>query len=178
MKKILALTLAVLCLLTLAACNNAADPGASTSSTLSTYATTVKPSPDKSYYFHYNNVDLIPGTEFDGGWLPTPINRQETNDCANGSRGWYNFYEYLQVDTYEEDGKEFIYAITLDPDKGESFSTPEGLCFGDDAARVEELYGKKAEKDGNVWTYKKGGTLLIIQFNEMEQVIEIMYQEA
>lgn len=173
MKKILALTLAALCLLSLVACGEAGN----NTKTSSTIATTVIPKPENSFYLAFSNQDLIPGAVFPAGWLPEADFEQETPDCVNGGQTKLYFYEYLQVTTYMSGEQEILYSIIMNPDKGANTPTAEGLYFGDDAARVEELYGTGAEKDGDVWTYRKGNTLLILQFGN-DQVVGIEYQQA
>lgn len=172
MKKILALTLALLCLLALAACN-----GSQPAATDPTAGTTVTPKPEEAFYLHFSNQDLIPGTEFPAGWLPEPNFSTETPDCVNGGLTRLHMYDYLQVTTYEKDGKQIIYSVILDPEKAANTPTAEGLYFGDDSARVEELYGANAVKDGDIWTYTKGATQLIIQLDS-DQVIGLEYKEA
>ena len=173
MKKILALMLALLCLLTLAACGG---EGA-TQKTSSTIATTVIPKPENSFYLSFSNQDLIPGAEFPVGWLPKADFVQDTPDCVNGGQTKIYSYEYLQITTYMSGETEILYSIIINPDKGANTPTAEGLYFGDDAARVEALYGTDAAKDGDVWTYRKGNVLLILQFGN-DQVVGIEYQQA
>ncbi len=173
MKKILALALAVLCLLSFAACGSEGTD----SKTSSTVATTVIPKPENSFYLAFSNQDLIPGAVFPVGWLPEAEHMQETPDCVNGGQTKMYFYEYLQVTTYMSGEQEILYSVMINPDKGANIPTAEGLYFGDDAARVEELYGNGAAKDGDIWTYTKGSTQLIIQFGN-DQVIGIEFKQA
>lgn len=174
MKRIFALALAALCLLSLAACSN--QSGAASSS--STIATTIIPKPEDSFYFSYHNNDLIPGADFPVDWMPVANFVQETPDCVNGKLTKRYSYDELAVIAYQSGNAEIIYQIILDPDKCANIPTAEGLRFGDSAAQVEELYGSNAEKDGDVWTYRKGNVLLILQFNEQDQVISISYSQA
>ena len=173
MKRILALTLAALCLLALTACTGA-DTGTTTSSTT---ATTIIPKPEEAFFLHFSNQDLVPGTVFPAGWLPEPNFSTETPDCVNGGQTRIYMYDYLQITTYESGSQEIIYSVIIDPDKGANIPTAEGLYFGDDTARAEELYGSCAVKDGDVWTCTKGDTQLILQFGS-DQVIGIEYKEA
>lgn len=173
MKKILALALAMLCLMSLAACNS---EGYRTN-TSSTIATTIIPTPEDSFFFAFSNQHLIPGAEFPMGWLPVADHAQDSPEAVNGSPAKLYFYPYLQVTTYMQGNTEILYSLIINPEKGANIPTSEGLYFGDDALRVEELYGTAAQKDGDQWTYRKGDVLLILQFSN-DQVSYIEYKQA
>lgn len=173
MKKLLALTLAMLCVLAISGCSAPAK----TATTASTYATTIPSTPKGVFYFHFNNQYLVPGWEFPGGWLPEPVFSQDGPEQVKGSATKIYFYEYLQVTTYQSGNDEVIYSIIMLPEKAATIPTTEGLYFENDRARVEELYGTGAKKDDVQWVYTQGKTQLILQFSE-DLVSGIEYREA
>ena len=155
MRKIFALTLAVLMLLALAACGKDAN-------TPTTTASGNKPpvvDPDNSFCFTYEGVKLIPGAVFDGSKLPA-VESADNPDCV-GSGKFTTYYHDpdMELTTNTNGGHELIYSIYIvDP----NCSTDEGLYLGDTAQQVTQLYGEDCEKDEGLWTYRKGNTLLVI----------------
>ena len=173
MKKILALALAALCLMSLAACNG----GDGTVVTSSTIATTIIAKPENSFYFSFHNQDLLPGADFPGDWLPAPLFVQDTPETVNGGATKRYDYGELVIVTYQGSNHEIIYQIILDPEKGATLPTAEGLRFDDSMDEAEAIYGTCAEKDGSIWTYRKGNSLLILHF-ENDLVSHIEYKQA
>jgi len=170
MKKILALTLAVLCLLALAACAPSQSAPVKTSSTM---ATTAIPDPEDAFYVSFCSEYLVPGRVFPVDWLVAPNYSMKP---ADGQDGVYT-YDYIKVTTYIKEGQEHIRSIEIDTSRSVSVPTADGLLAGDDVTVVEQIYGKDAEKTDNTWTYRKGNTLLVLRI-ENEKVAGIEYREA
>lgn len=162
MKKLFALALAGLMLLSLAACT----PTGPVQKTSSTMATTTKVNPEGVFYFQFNNQDLVPGTVFDGGWLPVPSSRYETGEQINGAAAIMYVYEYLFITTYPSGENEIIASIELNPDRAMTVATPEGLVLGASTATVVDIYGEDCTKTDFAWTYRKGDTLLVLEISE------------
>lgn len=170
MKRILALTLAVLCLLALAACAPRESGPVKTSSTI---VTTVISDPNEAFYVSFCGEYLVPGQVFPKQWLVAP---NFSMPPENGQDGIYT-YSYIKVTSYIKDGQEYIRSIVIDTNRSASTPTADGLLPGDDVTVVEQIYGKAAQKTDNAWTYRKGNTLLILQL-ENEKVTGIEYHEA
>lgn len=173
MKKILALTLAIMMLLCFTACNKTAgtDMPQITIGAQENFETSVATDPSQEanedessaagtvYVFEYEGVKLQPGTAFDASALPEATSVFQAPSCAlEGTDNVYN-YDTFEVTAYDEGKGEFIYSIYfLDP----NLTTPEGLALGDNLDKVIKLYGDGYTQDGNTYTYVGGNTMLVI----------------
>lgn len=165
MKKIIALTLAVLMLCALAACDN----------TNNGPTTTAPTAPREGYRFTLSGVELVPGAPFDPSKLPEADFVFEQPSCAGeGVDKVYN-YGTVEVVAFGDSQSAVIYSIyLLDPNT----ATTEGLHLGDAADQVTAIYGDGAvTEDGELLTYVKGDTHLIILL-ENDAVSSIEYRMA
>lgn len=171
MRKILVLSLAVLLLVSLAACNENTEtpqitigtqPPQQTTAPQGTTApqeTTAPTQTGEVYAFVYEEVSLCPGEAFDASALPEASSTYQVPSCAlEGTDNVYN-YGTFEVTAYDEGKGEYIYSVYfLDP----NLTTPEGLALGDTAAKAQELYGKDYETQETAMVYTRGDTQLIL----------------
>lgn len=186
MKKILAMMLAAMLVLSLAACDDAQSGNQTTggkpddSTTAAPVQTTAPtqettaPQENEVYSFTFEGVELIPGAPFDPNALPEAASVYEVPSCAiEGTDNVYN-YETLEVTAFNDGTGETIYSIYI---IDANTATPEGLYLGDDAARVTELYGSDRSENGNEIVYQQGDTMLVL-IMENDTVISIEYRLA
>ena len=170
MKKILAIALAAMLLLSLAACGGNSQPNnqqntpntttvPTTGNTTVPQDTTPTGGEESVYSFQAEGVELIPGTAFDPAVLPAASILYTVPSCAiEGTDNVYS-YDTFEITAYNDGTGEVIYSILLiDP----NLATNEGLYLGDDLARVTELYGSDYTENGTELIYEKGETSLRI----------------
>ena len=172
MKKILALTLAIMMLLCFTACNQTSGtdmPQITIGAQASETSVATDPAQEATegqtsetgtpYAFEFQGVKLLPGAAFDASALPEATSVFQAPSCAlEGTDNVYN-YDTFEVTAYDEGKGEFIYSIYfIDP----NLTTPEGLALGDNLNKVIDLYGDDYTQDGNTYTYVGGNTMLVI----------------
>ena len=174
MKKMIAVLLSLLMLLTLTACGEPADkptnttteavvnttenvPEDTTAAAQDTTAATE--AQDTGFVFTFKGVDLIPGQAFNAAAMPEASSVFQVPSCAiEGTDNVYN-YEAFEVTAYNDGTGEVIYSIyIIDP----NITTPEGLALGDSLDRVVELYGDGYVVSGTAYDYSSEGTMLSI----------------
>ena len=192
MKKLIAMLLAVMMVLSFAACGEeeAADADlvitrapeekeetpATEAPAVEEPAETEAPAAveEGNFIFTANGVDLIPGAAFDPSVLGDPASVYEVPSCAiEGTDNVYN-YEAFEITAYDDGTGEVIYSIYfLDP----NLTTNEGLALGDDAAKVIDLYGENYTEDGTAYVYSRTeGQLFVILQDGV--VVSIEYRMA
>lgn len=176
MKKLFAMLLAVLMVLSLAACGEKQDADSDIVFTRGPEEETEPAAQETQgeeiqaaegqYTFTVEGVELIPGTAFDASLLGEPASVYEVPSCAiEGTDNVYN-YETFEVTAYDDGTGEVIYSIYfLDP----NLTTNEGLALGDSADKVIELYGEGYVQDGNAKIYT--GTLGQLHVIEQDGVV-------
>lgn len=180
MKKLFVLFLAVMMIMSLAACGGSgADEQMITRATETPAAETEAPAEsaeapgaNQTYAFLAEGVSLVPGASFDASRLPEASSTYEAPSCAvEGMNTVYNYGAY-EVTTFDEGNGEIIYSIyLLDP----NITTPEGLALGDDVQTAVELLGEDYEEDGTAYTYRGGETMLCL-IMEGDTVASIEYR--
>lgn len=174
MKKFIALVLALILILSLAACTETKPKTTDPETTGTTAATEGTQPQEGSYSFTASGVELTPGAAFDPAVLPEADFTYEVPSCAiEGTDLVYN-YATFELTAYDDGSGAVIYSVFL---IDANLTTPEGLAIGDDAARVTELYGSDCQKTDNQLTYTKGATQLIILLQD-DTVISIEYRMA
>lgn len=170
MKKILALTLALLLLLGLAACggtepeakpteNNTPAPTSGSETPVTDPENPPEIQTEEGYSFTLQGIKLVPGAVFDESKMPENYGKFEVPSCAiEGSDILYN-YEVVEVTVFDAGEEPVIYSIYL---LDANTSTDEGLYLGDDVATVESIYGTDYKEDGTAMVYEKGNTQLRI----------------
>lgn len=179
MKKLIAILLAMMLVLSLAACGAEEEPNADlviTRAAEEDNVTEAQPeagepaASDVVFSFTADGVELIPGEAFDAAVLGEAASVYTVPSCAiEGTDNVYN-YETFEVTAYDDGTGEVIYSIYfLDP----NLTTTEGLALGDDAAKVVELYGEAYAEEGSSYIYTGAGTQLhIILQNDLVTSIE------
>lgn len=171
MKRKIAILLALLTLMSLAACGAEEESNAdlvitrapeeateaaaqSAEETEAQEAKTVEP-----FVFVYEGVGLMPGAAFDASVLPAASSVSQVPSCAlEGTDNAYN-YTFFELTAFDDGSGEVIYSIYLmDP----NLTTPEGLALGDEEAKIPELYGADFLQEGASYVYTREGTVLSI----------------
>lgn len=119
----------------------------------------------EGYVFVSNGVSVeVDGdfSRFEAG-LGEPANYYEAPSCAFGDLDKVYTYGGFEIDTYQTEGVDYVSAVIFLDD---SVATPEGLCIGDSADKVTELYGEATAADDAQMTYEKGGMKLVILLKE------------
>lgn len=176
MKKMIAMLLAVLMLLSLAACGGeqkedpemvfTRGPEEETEAPVQQTEAAQPEIAQGKYTFTIDGLELIPGTAFDPTVLGEPAFTYEVPSCAiEGTDNVYN-YETFEVTAYDDGTGEVIYSIYfLDP----NLTTGEGLALGDSADKVTELYGDNYAQEGNSRIYS--GELGLLYVIEQDGVV-------
>ena len=174
MKKILALTLALILLIGMTACgstepevttgnnNISADPTTGDETPATDPAETTPPAAEEGYSFLLKETKLMPGAVFDESQMPENSGKFEVPSCAiEGTDILYN-YEVVEVTVFDAGEEPVIYSIYL---LDANTSTDEGLYLGDDVATVESIYGTDYTEESNTMVYEKGNTQLRIMID-------------
>lgn len=171
MKKTIAMLLALLMMLSLAACGAEEEPNAdlvitrapeeATEATETTPEETEEPveKAQGPFVFEYEGVKLLPGMAFDASVLPKADAVYTVPSCAlEGTDNVYN-YTAFEITAFDDGYGEDVYSIYLmDP----NVATPEGLAQGDDEAKIVELYGEDYVQEGTSYVYTRESTILSI----------------
>lgn len=108
----------------------------------------------KGYVFESNNTEVIIDAEaapiFAG--LGKEESYFESPSCAFGDLDKIYTYPGFEVDTYSLEGVDYVSAIILLDD---SVATPEGICIGETAAKVKEVYGEPTSETATMLAYVK-----------------------
>ena len=182
MKKLMAMLLALVLVLSLAACGAEENPNEDLVITRAPEADATEapaeggeeaPAVEEGMFtLTVDGVELIPGAAFDPSVLGEAASVYEVPSCAiEGTDNVYN-YETFEITAYDDGSGEVIYSISfLDP----NMTTTEGLALGDDEAKVAELYGENYEVDGTAYVYTKTGSQLFV-IVENGSVVSIEYR--
>lgn len=187
MKKLLALTLALLLLVGMTACggtepevttpvseNETPSPTSGTEPSATQPEETPGAPAQEAYSFTLKETKLIPGAVFDESKMPEHNGKFEVPSCAiEGTDILYN-YGIVEVTVFDGGQEPVIYSIYL---LDANTSTDEGLYLGDDVATVESIYGTDYTLDGTAMVYEKGNTQLRILINN-DAVFNIEYRAA
>lgn len=116
---------------------------------------------ESGYVFKANNVSVEIDAEakqyIDA--LGEPAAYYEAPSCAFDDLDKFYTYSGFQIDTYSIDGTDYVLTVALLDD---SVSTQEGLCIGDSADRMKELYGEPATSTDTSAIYEKDNMKLSI----------------
>lgn len=128
---------------------------------------------NKGYVFEVKDIAIEIDAEAEGyiEALGEPLSYYEAPSCAFGDLDKIYTYNGFEMDTYSLEGKDYVSAIIF---KDDSVTTPEGICIGEDAEKVKEVYGEPTEeKDGNA-VYGKDGMKLNFLIQD-DKVVSIEY---
>ena len=164
MKKILAIFLCLLMMLTLAACNSAKDNGkgdddSKATTTKATDSTSVK------YYIEFTGVKIELGADAASALaaLGTPKATAEVGNC--GGQGTLTKYTYASLELYvlTSGNSSTIDQITLLDD---SIATPEGIRIGTAQADVKTKCKTPTKSSDASYTYTSGNKNLKFNFRD------------
>ena len=164
MKKILAIFLCLLMMLTLAACNSAKDNGkgdddSKATTTKATDSTSVK------YYIEFTGVKIELGADAEAALaaLGTPKATAEVGNC--GGQGTLTKYTYASLELYvlTSGNSSTIDQITLLDD---SIATPEGIRIGTAQADVKTKCKNPTKSSDASYTYTSGNKNLKFNFRD------------
>lgn len=99
------------------------------------------------------------------------ISYYEAPSCAFGDLDKIYTYSGFELDTYSINGRDYVKSIILQDD---SVMTPEGVCIGDAAEKIEEIYGAASSADDEMMLYVKDNMKLCFLIRE-GQVVSIEY---
>jgi outer membrane murein-binding lipoprotein Lpp len=128
---------------------------------------------EKGYVFTVNNMEIAIQAEAETyiSQLGEPVSYYEAASCAFGDLDKMYTYSGFELDTYSENGQDYVSAVIL---KDDSVSTTEGLTIGDSVEKVKELYTDVADESDSALVYHKGNMKLCI-FIEDDAVVSIEY---
>lgn len=125
MKKLIALLLAALMLCAMASCDNGNEEN-----------TGFRP-------FVVGGVTVTLDAEAEPiiSALGTPVKSAETNSCYGDDKDKVYQYTSYKIQTYSNEGKDYILSVEIFDDADTSIATPEGICIGDSAEDVLNKHG-------------------------------------
>lgn len=91
--------------------------------------------------------------------LGEPKSFTEETSCAFEGLDKTYYYGGFYLETYPQGDKDLISSIWFADD---SVATAEGVCIGDDQAKVEEAYGAEAYNGSNAYEVVKGASKLTV----------------
>ncbi len=160
MKKILTLILALAMVLSLAACGGSETPTGNTGN--SETPNIPNNTGAETYSYTYKGVELKLYAEAAPviAALGEPVKYSESASCAFDGLDKNYYYGNLYIDTYPENGKDYIYGWWFADD---TLTTAEGIYIGSSQADVEAAYGADTFNGTNAYVIKKGeGNLTVI----------------
>jgi hypothetical protein len=171
MKKFIAFIMCLCMVFTLAACGGSGEAPANNDVPVQTTpkadAETTAPAAQESeqeegFCFLYNctEIKLYAPAEPIVEALGEPRKYTESPSCAFDGLDKTYFYGSFYMDTYPDDGHDFVYGWWFADD---SISTQEGIYIGATQADVEKAYGADCFNGENAYIItRNGGTLTII----------------
>lgn len=174
MKKIFALVLALMLVLTMAACGGETPAGTTEPSTPNAPAVLGPTQPDAaSWKYTVRGVDILMHAEaapvLDA--LGEAVSYTEEASCAFTGLDKTYYYGGFYLQTYPIGDADYIYSVWLVDD---SSTTPEGIYIGASKAEVEAAYGTEGFNGDNAYILTgTTSTLTIIMENDV--VISIQY---
>lgn len=126
----------------------------------------------QEYFFQYEDLKFVVNEEISSqlARMGEPKAFLENPSCALGDLARIYTYADFQVTTYLKGEKEYLQSLILKTDLVE---TPEGICLGDTAEKVRQVYGEAADISGSLWIYQSGnGKLQILVKGDCVESIE------
>ena len=186
MKKLFAMILAMMMVLSLAACGGEKEPAGNQQVNLGQVTEATKgadtaedatQAPEEVvtgtvFVFNYEGAKVIPAEPFDPSVLPEAASVYEVPSCAlEGTDNLYN-YESFEITAFNDGNGEVVYSIYfLDP----NLTTTEGLALGDSLEKAVELYGENYEDLNGELVYTVLNTQLRL-IVENDVVVSIEYR--
>lgn len=170
-------------LLTFAACGNSekvitGDTGANanvdTESNSGDTSTTTGATGAKGFVFKVQDLSVAIDTEAATylNVLGEPSSYYEAPSCAFEALDKFYTYSGFEIDTYSVSEVDYVLAVALLDD---SVSTAEGVCIGDAASKVKDVYGAPTTEGATSAVYVKDGMKLTFIFKD-DVVVSIEYK--
>lgn len=117
------------------------------------------------YSFFTGETEIFPGDDAEVilAALGEPKAYDESPSCAFEGLDKVYTYSGFEIQTYTEDGKEYIYMIVLTNDL---VKTPEGIAIGDSKSAVVEKYGDTYKSVGENLQYEAENCTLQFIFRD------------
>ena len=163
MKKIFALVLALMLVLTMAACGGETAPETTEPNAPAVLGPT---QPDaNSWKYSVRGVEIMMHAEAAPiiEALGEPVSYTEEASCAFSGLDKTYYYGGFYLQTYPLNDVDYVYSLWLVDD---SSTTPEGLYIGASQAEVESLYGAEGFNGSNAYILKGTTSTLTIILNE------------
>lgn len=159
MKKLSAILLALMLVLSMAACGE---------------ETPEQPETKDNYVFTYFGTEIMIDVEATDivADLGTPKNYTEETSCAFEGLDKTYFYGSFYLSTYPMGDKDFVYSVWFADD---SVATAEGIRIGSTKAQVESAYGTAGFNGSNAFVMTKGDSTLTIILKDGE-VSDVIYE--
>lgn len=141
------------------------------SETNSNKTDTNKVTEPKGYVFEYNGVKI--GMDMEAAPIIASLGEADTYfeapSCAFEGLDKTYSYGSFEIDTYEQDGKDYIAAIFFCDDLIE---TPEGVCLFGTKADMVKAYGENYKEEFGMLVYEKDGMKLkfIVEGDEITSI--------
>ncbi len=125
------------------------------------------------FAFAYKGTDIIPNAKMDAieTALGEPTNYFESDSCAFQGKDKVYTYGSVVINTYPENGVDYVYTIQL---KDDTVQTKEGIYIGATVEDVKAKYGNPAKDTGIALVYEKGTSTLNFSY-ENGVVTQIVY---
>lgn len=132
----------------------------------------------ENYFFVYQSVKVTTNDDaaplLDA--LGAPIEKTISPSCYFGDINDVLYvYQGLELTTYENDGKEYLYSIELVNDTVE-WKTPEGIAVGASRQAVVKAYGEPDSTSASGAAIYRGKTMTLNFFYSGDTVTRIAYR--
>ena len=128
----------------------------------------------KGYVFNVQDLSVAIDTEAAAylDVLGEPVSYYEAPSCAFEALDKFYTYSGYEIDTYSVSDVDYVLAVALLDD---SVSTAEGVCIGDAASKVKDVYGAPTTESATSAVYEKDGMKLTFIFKD-DVVVSIEYK--
>lgn len=113
---------------------------------------------EATFSIKYDNVEIVPGTEFKEDAISKEFTKSEIPSCAFDGIDKVYTYDNLEIIVASVNGKDTVYSVYFIDDEVE---TAEGVKITDTKDKMIEKYGSDYKEGlGNKYTYTKGNVEL------------------
>lgn len=116
---------------------------------------------DENFFFTYQDIKIVPGTEAAPiiEALGQPKGYTEEASCAFDGMDKTYYYGSFYLSTCPIDGKDYVYNIWFADDTA---ATQEGIRIGSTQTQVEDAYGKECFDGKNIFSLTKENSRLFV----------------